>query len=263
MDNFKVISPSPLLRPYIKHYWTLEITEQVSERIIPTGCINMIFHRGSRLFSSTNNTMQPHSFICGHDISYTDLQSTGNLNMLVVVFYPHGASTFFKNPMNEFFNSYVSVSDLDDWSLNGLEDKVQNAPDNISAIHHIEQFLINRLKISAVSINHKRMATAIEAINNQSLSIRSLAAATCLSYKQFNRIFTQYVGINPKEFSRIVRFQRALNILESKTDVNLTQISYESGFSDQSHFIKEFKAFSGYTPKEFISLCNPHSDYFS
>lgn len=265
MHTFNVIPPSSILSPYVKHYWTLEIKGvlPISERIIPTGCVNMIFHRGNSLFSVTDNQMQPDSFICGHSVNYSDLSSSGNLNMIVVVFHPYGASTFFKNPMNEFYSACIPTSDLSDISYKELHNKVLETLDNASAIYLIEQFLIKRLNNSGNDLNRRRMMKAIEAINHQSYNIRSLAAMACLSYKQFNRLFTQYIGANPKEFSRIVRFQRALDMLETKSISNLTQLSYESGFSDQSHLIKEFKAFSGYTPKEFISVCNPHSDYFS
>lgn len=237
--------------------------QPISERIIPTGCVNLVFHRGNSLFSITDRKMQPSSFVSGHTASYTDISSPGKLNMIVVVFHPYGACAFFNSPMNEFLNANVSIADLGDTSYEELQDRVLNAPDNASAIHLIEQFLVKRLSISENDYNYKRMAAAIEAINHKTYSINSLAEMTCLSYKQFNRLFTQYIGTGPKEFSRIIRFQRALNILETKKTFNLTQLSYESGFSDQSHLIREFKAISGYTPKEFLSICNPHSDYFS
>lgn len=265
MEVFNVISPNSVLSPYIKHYWTLEISgiQPISERIIPTGCASLVFHRGNSLFSITDRKMQPSSFVSGHTASYTDLSSLGKLNMIVVVFHPYGAWAFFKNPMNEFLNTCISTDDLNDTSYKELQDRVLNAPDNTSAIHFIEQFLIKRLSTLENDYNYKRMAAAIEALNYKTYSINSLAEMTCLSYKQFSRLFTQYIGTSPKEFSRVIRFQRALNLLETKKTSNLTQLSYESGFSDQSHLIKEFKAISGYTPKEFLSICNPYSDYFS
>lgn len=265
MGIFNIISPTSILSPYVKHYWTLEIRgiQPILERIIPTGCINLVFHQGTGLFSVSDNKMQPDSFVCGHNASYTDLSSPGKLNMIVVVFHPYGAYPFFKNPMSEFLNESVSITDLSDKSYNELQNNVLNVPDNTSAIRLIEQFLIKRLSNAENNYNYKRMTAVIKAINNKTYSINSLAETACLSYKQFNRLFTQYIGTNPKEYTRIIRFQRALNILETKKISNLTQLSYESGFSDQSHLIREFKTFSGYTPKEFLSICDPHSDYFS
>lgn len=90
-----------------------------------------------------------------------------------------------------------------------------------------------------------------------------LADVACLSNKQFGRVFAEYVGATPKEFLRIVRIQRALYTLQCQPGISFAQLAYECGFFDQSHMIKEFKLFSGYTPAEYLAVCAPYSDYFS
>lgn len=183
--------------------------------------------------------------------------------MIVVVFHPIGTKAFFPMPMNEFYRMDVSLNDLSDKSLSELEDRVYNEEDNNKAIALIESALISRLRLFD-NHNRKRITEVIKAINHKhQSSIRSLSEIACLSYKQFNRIFTEYVGINPKEFTRIVRFQRALYTLQNTPDINITELAFDCGYYDQPHLIKEFKAFAGYTPPEFISVCTPYSDYFS
>ena len=90
-----------------------------------------------------------------------------------------------------------------------------------------------------------------------------MANTACLSTKQFSRIFTEYVGASPKEFQRIVRVQRVLYLLQENPQYNFAQLAYSCGFSDQSHMIREFKLFTGYTPLEYLLICSPVSDYFS
>ena len=90
-----------------------------------------------------------------------------------------------------------------------------------------------------------------------------LSEAACLSSKQFGRVFADHVGTTPKEYLRIVRMQRALFLLQQDATLPFVQVAYECGYSDQSHMIKEFKLFSGYTPAEYLSVCAPYSDYFS
>ena len=109
------------------------------------------------------------------------------------------------------------------------------------------------------------MFSAIHTINRSKGEIRisDLASSVFLSTKQFQRVFTGHVGISPKEFLRIVRFQHALYVLQSNPGMSFSQLAYECGFYDQSHLINEFKVFSGYTPKEYLAACAPHSDYFS
>jgi len=112
--------------------------------------------------------------------------------------------------------------------------------------------------------NLKRISVVLHQINEQAkTNISELSETACLSSKQFNRIFLDYVGATPKEFLRIVRMQRALFKVQQNPSISFAQLAYECGFSDQSHMIKEFKLFSGYTPTEYLSLCAPYSDYFS
>lgn len=265
MESFNIIKPSPLLAPYVRYYWILRVCDvpEVSERVIASGSINLIFHRGGKMFSSADNDFQPRSFVSGLSTKYTDLSSLQAVDMIVVVFQPFGAGAFFKMPVNEFHEKSISINLIGDKSLVELEDKLFYQTDDRACIDLIEKFLINRL-LSIKDYNYKRIVASINAINNDPVvSIKSLADISCLSYKQFNRIFTGYIGSNPKEFMRIVRFQRALFIMQHNDNISMTSLALECGYYDQSHLVKEFKSFSGYTPTEYISVCPPHSDYFS
>ncbi|MDP4276428.1 MAG: helix-turn-helix domain-containing protein [Bacteroidota bacterium] len=110
--------------------------------------------------------------------------------------------------------------------------------------------------------NQKRVETAIRLINAGQTDIARLADAACLSTKQFSRVFSEHIGAHPKEYSRTIRFQRALHMLETDQQRSLSALAYDCGYFDQSHMIKDFKALSGYTPGEYLAVCPPHSDYF-
>ena len=109
------------------------------------------------------------------------------------------------------------------------------------------------------------MRAAISTIDREKGEIRvsDLASSVFLSTKQFLRVFTGHIGISPKDFLRIVRFQHALYMLQSTPAMTFSRLACECGFYDQPHLINEFKIFSGYTPGEYLSLCAPYSDYFS
>lgn len=96
-------------------------------------------------------------------------------------------------------------------------------------------------------------------------SITELSGIACLSKKQFERSFNSFVGINPKEYTRIVRFQKALAQMQYQPgkEINQALIAYTSGYADQSHFIREFKQFCGYTPMSLLKISNPYSDLFT
>ena len=263
MEDFKVIQPSPLLAPYIKHYWLLKTVGDSSAlaRTIPTGMMSLIFHRGERLLSVHENELHPRAFLSGQERTFADLLYDGQVNMISVVFRPVGVRAFFNLPINKIAGLRLTAGDMEDKDLLNLENALTSTESDKLCILLIEQFLLKRLTCIAEH-NLKRIGSTIQLINSGESDISRLADAACVSKKQFSRIFSEYIGFNPKEFSRTIRFQRALNILENDGQISLTTLAYQCGYFDQSHMIKEFKSLSGYTPGEYIAACPPHSDYF-
>jgi AraC-like DNA-binding protein len=214
------------------------------------------------MFSVAQNAPQPKAFISGQSVDYSDLLQTGAVDMICVNFQPHGARAFFDMPINELYNSSVDVDATSDRALTELQDRLLNTSDNSLCVQHIEKFLLGRLRVSKF-YNYQRMEAALKSINAGQGSVEQLAGVSCLSYKQFKRVFAEYVGANPKDFLRIIRFQKALYTLQLQPKIGLAQLSVECGFYDQPHLIREFKSFSGYTPTEYLAECAPYSDYFS
>lgn len=263
MVDFKIIQPPALLAPYIKHFWLLKTVGNSSApaRTVPTGMMNLIFHRGERLLSVHENLLHPRAFLSGQEKTFADLQYNGQVNMISVVFRPIGVQAFFNLPIHKTAGLRLTPGDMEDKELTILESSLTSTEEDETCIHLIEQFLLKRLTRLAAH-NQKRIETTIGLINSGQTDVSLLADAVCLSTKQFNRIFSEHVGANPKEFSRIIRFQRALNTLEQHPQMSLTTLACACGYFDQSHMIKDFKILSGYTPGEYIAVCKPHSDYF-
>lgn len=264
MENFSIIPPSSLLAPYVKHYWLLKTVGDSSmlARTVPTGMMSMIFHRGERLLSFHENEFHPRAFLNGQERIFDDLLYNGQVNMISVVFHPIGVRAFFNLPINRLAGLRLTADDMEDKELLYLENALTSTESDKLCIFQIEQFLLKRLTHLAEH-NLKRIGTTIRLINSGESDISRLADAACLSPKQFGRVFSEHIGTNPKEFSRTIRFQRALHILENTPQISLTALAYQCGYFDQSHMIKEFKSLSGYTPGEYLIACPPHSDYFS
>jgi AraC-like DNA-binding protein len=262
MDKFQIIKPSILLSPYIKQYWflTVDNVTQGSQRLIPIGCIGLTFHRGDRIYSTSENNLLPVSFLSGQTTDYTDLVYSGTLSFISIIFQPVWAKAFFKVPMSELNNQKIDIRMLNDPQILELEKRLTDTMDNDACVSLIENFLLRRIY---EHYNHKRLTAVIESINDGQSDISALAQTACLGYKQFKRIFTEYVGANPKDFLRIARFQRAVHMLQIQPQITLTQLADACDYYDMSHLIKELKEFSGYTPGEYLSLCDPYSDYHS
>ena len=265
MQSFRIIYPSKELQPFVRYYWILKVTADdiVSQRTLPTGCVSLFFHRKERLFSSNLSGLQPRSFICGQETVFSDVYSTGETEMIVVVFQPHTAKLFFYHPILLFRNLNISISDIEDKELTELSNRVEDSTDNNTCIKFIENFLLNKIKVNT-SYYLPRLSEVIKSANSNPIKFtKELASIACLSEKQFCRVFSDNIGLSPKEFLRIIRIQRALSILQNSSKLSFAQLAYDCGYTDQSHLIKEFKQYIGNTPKEFLSLYNPISDYFS
>lgn len=265
MQSFRIIKPLPELVPYIRNYWILKDNAlvSISERTLPVGCVQLVFHKGKRLLVLEWQTLQPNAFICGQSFDFSDVCSTGEIGMITVVFQPYAAKIFLRLPLNLFFGQNISTADLEDVELQDLVKNVEDTVNEDSCVRLIELFLLRRL-VASSDYHLKRISDALFEINRQpQINISQLAVVSCWSSKQFSRVFTEYVGATPKDFMRIVRMQRALHKIQCNPTLPLVQVAYECGFTDQSHMIKEFKLFSGYTPTEYMAVCAPYSDYFS
>jgi len=256
----KIILPRKELRPYVRYHWMLESDEPFSVLTFPIGCPQIIFHRKSPLQIPELGKSQSHFTVSGQVNFPAHIQSCGHLDMIVTVFYPHTVGMFTGTPPSEFYNLEISGYDLENVELNDVAARVFDCKDAENAVGLLEQWMITKIN---PALNLWRTGNTITALmNDPSMSVSSLADSVCLSRKQFDRIFREHVGMNPKEYSRVVRFQKVLWSLQNGAR-NYADIAACCGYADQSHLIREFKAMSGHTPKSLTEYCIPYSDLFT
>jgi AraC-like DNA-binding protein len=252
------IKPADILSKYIKNYFIVETDNSEDylpkERVYPCGYATMVFHYGSpSKFRKKNSSkyIEPNLVICGQQTNYYDLSLSGKTGMILIVFRPHGLKSFFIFPITELLNENLSLQDLANNEADELEDKLFNSPNNKQRIIHLENFLIKRL---IHSNEFKRVEHAIKIIENSRGQIKAqdIAHEVCLGIKQFERTFSKYVGINPKKYSSIVRFQNVLQMKRKHKNSSMFQLAFDNGYYDQSHFIHDFKSLTELTPRAFF-----------
>lgn len=255
-----IYKPGEELRPYVRYYWILKSDEPFSVLTFPIGCPQMIFHRGSPIYIPELSSRQDKFTVSGQVNFPAHIASDGNTEMVIAVFYPHTIGLFIGTPPSAFYNQEVSGYDIENRELSQLADQIFDCPDSELAIQLIEQWLTARIK---PSLNIKRIGAALSTmLFNPSTHVGRLASIACLGKKQFERVFRECVGMNPKEYGRIVRFQRALRMMQLGFHDN-TDIAYANGYADQSHFIREFHKFSGMTPRQLAEYQTPYSDLYT
>lgn len=254
--------PSKSLQPFIRYYWILKASEDLDTLTFPIGCPQLIFHRRARFYIPELQSDQARFSISGQVNFPARVQSTGNVETIVVVFYPHAVGTMFNIPVSVFYNHEIDGYSLGDKRLNILADDVFNADDSREAISMIDGWLLSRLEESAI-YNFNRVGASLRHLFlDNSISVESMAQHACLSRKQFERVFFSAVGMKPKEYSLVVRFQKSLWLMQNGAR-DFADIAYSCGYADQSHFIRECRRYSGTTPVELLKTQPVYSDLFA
>ena len=261
-EGFTFYRPHEALREYVRFYWVFRSGRAMSALTFPTGCPQIIFHRRKPLYIPESDTFQSRLTISGQVNFPSHLSATGETEMIVVVFKPYGLGPLLNIPASLFYNQEVSGDGIDGLGLRELDERISGCEDVIDCIKLIDNWLLSRLTKQAYGQTQRIQAVVQRMLTAPKATVKDLAAIACLGKKQFERSFRSLVGINPKEYASIVRFQKALAMMQSGESV-LSQVAYASGYSDQSHFIREFRRFSGQTPATLLKTTSIHSDLFS
>lgn len=267
--KYNISKPSSELKQYVKHYWSLRNCLSADKnhihRIIPNGLIELIFYFEDKPLSGDKEiSINENTLLTGQLSKYYDLTISGNLNLFSILFKPHGISAFLNIPLIELQNQNIPLKYL----LKGVDDlecKLYEADSFGKRVEIAESYLLKLKRNNKNEYNFQRINESVYLINNSRgmIDIDTLASKACYSRRQFERVFSDFVGISPKQFLKIVRFQNAIHVKSNNFCKNLTELTYRTGYYDQSHMINDFKHFSGLTPKQYFGDSENKSDYFT
>ncbi len=256
--KFQIVEPSSFLKNYVKHYCFMESDMgegDVTERVIPTENVQLMFHYKNPFVvinpdGSTVN--QPRSILSGLSNSFSDVSTLGESGVVFVTFHPNGACHFLDFPLSEIENKSVDLSNIFYKQVSEIEELLFLKKSMAERVSVIDNFLLKRF--APIPVNDSLIILkGIEVIKNSNGQTTALSLSNYLSVspKSLERKFSHYLGKTPKQIIRLIRFQTVVSDLSVNLDMNLTEYAYLNGYFDQAHFIKDFKALSGYTPKEF------------
>lgn len=255
--NYQTFESNQDLAAFIKCYWALESPEEETpekQTIVPDGCMEMIFHYGNlykQYLNNGNSIIQPKCFVIGQLTQPLQIEPTGETGIFSVRFHPEGFLPFTTFPIKKMENTAVSLEKLFGKDGQEIEQLVLNANSTSERIKLIEKFLLDRL--TDIEIIDRIVKSTVETIMtaNGQFSVDELSKVTQVNRRQLLRKFSSAIGLSPKQLSRTIRLQSALKMLLNDQFSNLAELAYENDYYDQAHFIKEFKEFTGSTPKEF------------
>jgi AraC-like DNA-binding protein len=168
---------------------------------------------------------------------------------LLVLFHPWGAAAFLPAPMHELADRSIGLSSLLHPSLLRLvEERLAESKDNSQRIRVVEAFLLALLRTRSPDGPVRKAARLLQA--NPLVDLAGVAGELGLGERQLERKFREWIGIGPKRFARLARFQQVLRLLERNH--RSFDAVLEQGYYDQAHFIKDFRTFTGTTPEAWL-----------
>lgn len=253
----EIFEPHSELTGFVKCYWTLESDKDdtpIKNTIVPDGTMKLIFHYGDEYKYHPKNrdsVILPKCFLIGQLTEPYVVEPLGKTGTFIVRFQPNGFLPFTTLPIKELENTAVPLYELFGKEGEEIGERILNANSTSERIELIDQFLINRLT-STDTVDHLVKSTVETIFNvNGQLSVNELSQQNNVNRRQLTRKFSSAIGLSPKQLSKTIRLQAVLKTLLTKETTSFTDLAYENEYFDQAHFIKDFKEFTGLTPKEF------------
>lgn len=261
MPIYRTYIPQPPLATFVDKFWWYEGNKptHVRERRLPDGAMELVVNL--REDATTIYGGQAHNqlqrlrgcVISGAHSEFSILDTANLVSVVGVHFKPGGAFPFFRLPLGELHNKVISLDDLWRASANDLRDRLLEARRPESGFLILEQALLARL--AQLSAWYPTVAFALKEFQSAP-HIRTVSQVTGqihFSSRHFIQVFREAVGLTPKLFCRVSRFQEVLHLIGRGQQIDWTDVALSCGYFDQAHCIHDFRAFSGLSPGAYLA----------
>jgi AraC-like DNA-binding protein len=231
------------------------------DRFLPDGNTEIIVDLTEKpQFIYDNETLQEiqscrYAWVSGVRTRPITIPSGRGSRMLIVAFKKGKAFPFYRFSMSELTDRVVEADLVFGRDIHHLREQLLAAKSIDRMFDVTEAFLLQQAgEAICESISTRCIGYAVSALINQPTSQRlyELSDEVGYSQKHFINLFREQVGVLPKRYLKIMRFQKAIRAIENNQAIRWSNIALESGYYDQAHFIHDFKLFSGFTPHDYL-----------
>ncbi|MBC8155326.1 MAG: helix-turn-helix domain-containing protein [Bacteroidetes bacterium] len=253
--NYEQIQPPDYLKHHVRYFWRLESfaldTGPKTFRIIADGCPGLLLHHSENGACHQHNNPLPTAFLYGQSTQSTELQSPPAFRMIGVCFHPNVLPVFGIDA-HDLTDSCINVAELPQSQGSRLVDLLLNSSSAVDQIDQLATCLWDQIQKNKAPFDSS-VQYAIGRISDSqgNILLRDLYQTLQVSERSLERKFKQVIGISPKLFSRICRFQASLNQVRTNTYDRLSDVAFDHGYADQSHFIRGFNQFAGFSPDQY------------
>jgi AraC-like DNA-binding protein len=250
---FRTFTAPEILKTLVFNFWILETEHNEvppsSFQAMADGCALLVVPYGGGYEENRSYS----AYIRGQQSIVKHFHLEKTVGLFGVRLFPHAVPAFFGVPAPEISNETIDLSLLlPKKETSELTDRILTANSNRDRIDIMSSYLINKLRGRTIDSFHIQVRTMIE--KDGLIDLTAMKNASGLSLKQFERRFAGASGFTPKYYSRILRFNGAKRSYRSGSYPSFVALAYDFGYCDHSHFIREFKEFSGSTVRDYFSL---------
>lgn len=250
--------PPPGLADCVLSLWEMRIPSLpgvARVRILPNACVDIVMYASepSRGQGLAAIVAPPHrSYVVGSTLRSFIVRSVGWRHVIGASLRPEGVEPLLRIPAAVIGESVAFLDDVIGSEAASIEDRVLSGPAE-GALRRLAEALLERRRAFAPPDETTHRAVQLVHGAGGGKRIDALVADLNISPRRLERHFLTHVGMSPKLFSRLVRFDRAVRDLSRRGSTPWSQFALAHGYSDQAHFINEFREFAGVTPAEFLA----------
>lgn len=248
--------PAAPLDGFVRSMWYAQARPAAHrrERVLPTGRVQVILNLARDFLLDCPEGMgderMPPALVVGARSIYENIDGSDMADLIGMVFKPGGFATFASDAVDLFSNRSVGLEEVWGRGARELRDRLREAATPKARMDCLERFLLERFAMRLLQPERWRGGEVEFALRQfqrapSIATVREMARTTGWSERRFSQVFREEVGLSPKTWCRVQRFQRAVQQLHAGVEVRWAELALDCGYYDQSHFANEFRAFSG------------------
>ncbi len=244
------------LEPFVKDIFIFENDDNEKNNILPffaDGYPGITFHQSNNgAFLIPEKKELSKFFMYGQTVKPIEIAIKGSYRLIVFQIYPFTAKTLFNVNLKELKDDCYDLEVSEGKNLEKVIKKIFTITNPLKQIELISWYLSGIVKAKS-GLTDQKIQSAFNLIIEYEgkIPIKNVAEHLFITERTLQRGFLKYVGLSPKQFAKIIQFKPSLKQISNKTFPKLTEVGLENGYADQSHFIKNFKRFTGKTPSRF------------
>jgi len=236
-------------------WWLSDVPVHLQERIVPTGTQELVINLETDAFDirgvGDDGVARRYSgaMVSGAYGKHFIIDTRAHADLLGVHFKPGAAGAILGVPPGKLADQHVDLDLLWGRPARELRERLGNISSTQQRFRIVETELLSRLR-GSLGV-HPAIAIALRELAAQGTTLADIARALGLTNRSFIQLFTAEVGMTPKLYGRVQRFQSALTRAQ-RTTPNWAGLALQAGYCDQSHLIRDFVSFSGFSPNELL-----------